>query len=38
MLSVLPTVEEDVILENAELGAYTEVKAHSVLEECTLGD
>lgn len=38
MLSVQPTVEDDVILHEAKLGAYTEIRAHSVLEECVLGD
>ena len=38
MLSVQPTVEDDVILHEVKLGAYTEIRAHSVLEECVLGD
>ena len=38
MLSVTPTVAEDVLLLETELGAYTEVKAHSELEDVRMGD
>ncbi len=38
MLSVQPTVEEDVLLNNVQLGRYTEIKAHSILEETRMGD
>lgn len=38
MLGIEPTVGEDVLLLDAVLGAYTEVKAHSELEDVTLGD
>ncbi len=38
MLGIEPTIEEDVILENAMLGAYTQIQAHSVLNNVTIGD
>lgn len=38
MLSVTPTVAEDVLLLETELGAYTEIKAHSELEDVRMGD
>ena len=38
MLSQQPTVEKDVLLTNVQLGRYTEIKAHSVLEETRMGD
>lgn len=38
MLSIEPTVEEDVLLNNVQLGQYTEIKAHSILEETRMGD
>ena len=38
MLSVQPTVEQDVLLNNVQLGRYTEIKAHSILEETQMGD
>lgn len=33
-----PRIEEDVQLIRTALGAYTQVQAHSVLNEVTLGD
>lgn len=38
MLSAQPNVEEDVLLNNVQLGRYTEIKAHSILEETRMGD
>ena len=38
MLSIEPTVEQDVLLNNVQLGRYTEIKAHSILEETRMGD
>jgi len=38
MLTKTPTVEEDVLLSDTKLGAYTQIQAHSVLHESTLGD
>ncbi|HWQ78651.1 MAG TPA: DapH/DapD/GlmU-related protein [Anaerovoracaceae bacterium] len=38
MLGINPVVEEDVTLIDTVLGAYTQVQAHSVLEEVTFGD
>lgn len=38
MLGIEPTVGEDVLLLEAELGAYTEVKAHGELEDVRMGD
>lgn len=38
MLSAQPNVEEDVLLNNVHLGKYTEIKAHSILEDTSMGD
>jgi phosphonate metabolism protein (transferase hexapeptide repeat family) len=38
MLTLQPTVEEDVSLMNAVLGAYTQIQAHSILNNVTVGD
>jgi phosphonate metabolism protein (transferase hexapeptide repeat family) len=38
MLGINPTIEEDVLLENATLGKYTQIQAHSVLHDVTVGD
>ena len=38
MLSLKPTIEEDVTLIDARLGAYTQIQAHSVLNEVSFGD
>lgn len=38
MLGVEPTIEEDVRLTKVVLGAYTQIQAHSVLNDVTLGD
>lgn len=38
MLSEQPTIEKDVVLNNVQLGKYTEIKAHSILEETQMGD
>jgi len=38
MLSREPTIEEDVRLTGVTLGAYTQIQAHSVLNDVTIGD
>ncbi len=38
MLTKEPTVETDVRLKDTVLGAYTQIQAHSVLNETTIGD
>ncbi len=38
MLAITPTVEEDVRLRETTLGAYTQIRAHSVLMETNIGD
>lgn len=38
LLSVRPTVENDVVLHNVQLGSYTQIKAHSILEETQMDD
>ena len=38
ILTTTPTVDDDVILENTILGAYTHVMAHSVFCDATVGD
>lgn len=38
MLRIEPTIEEDVVLNQVQLGRYTEIKAHSILEETQMGD
>jgi phosphonate metabolism protein (transferase hexapeptide repeat family) len=38
MLSVKPLVEDDVVLVDTVLGAYTQIQAHSVLYGVTVGD
>lgn len=38
MLRIEPTVEEDVQLIDTVLGAYTQIQAHSVLRDVTIGD
>lgn len=37
MLSISPNIEEDVHLTNTVLGAYTQIQAHSILEDVTMG-
>ena len=38
MLGIKPTIEADVVLNNTDLGAYTQIQAHSVLNDVTVGD
>lgn len=38
MLGIKPTIEEDVQLTDTVLGAYTQIQAHSVLNNVTFGD
>ena len=38
ILTIEPTIDEDVILENTKLGACTHVQAHSVFCDATVGD
>jgi phosphonate metabolism protein (transferase hexapeptide repeat family) len=38
MLGLNPTIEEDVLLENTNLGKFTQIKAHSILHDVTIGD
>jgi len=38
LLSIKPTVDDDVTLENTVLGAYTHIQAHSVFCDATVGD
>lgn len=38
MLGIMPTIEEDVTLIDATLGAYTQIQAHSILNGVTVGD
>jgi len=37
-LGIIPTVDEDVILEGTTLGAYTHIQAHSVFCDVAVGD
>jgi hypothetical protein len=37
-LDIQPTVEEDVQLTGCTLGAYTQIQAHSILNEVSVGD
>jgi len=38
MLGIKPVIEEDVRLTRVVLGAYTQIQAHSVLNDVTVGD
>ena len=38
LLSIKPTIEDDVTLTDVTLGTYTQIQAHSILEDVTIGD